>query len=111
MQTPASAPPPLPDSKDDIKGDSTGGLIPYKNPSALTSYYLGLFSLFPAIGILLGIAAVILGIRGIGYYKKHPQVRGVVHAWIGICTGTIFSLIQILIVLTIVGAASAAKRH
>ena len=111
MQSPPSVPPVLPSvppvlstSKEKVVGDTTGGLIPYKNPSALTSYYLGLFSLFPIIGVLIGIAAIVLGIRGIKYYKRHPQVRGIVHAWVGICTGTIFPLIQLLIVLAIIGA-------
>jgi hypothetical protein len=99
-----SVPPALSPSKAAVAGDATGGMIPYKNPSALTSYYLGLFSLFPAIGLLLGIAAIVLGIRGIKYYKRHPQVRGIVHAWIGICSGTFFPLIQLLIVLAIIGA-------
>src|SRR5262245_38413569 len=37
-------------------------LIPYKNVPALTSYYLGVFSIIPLVGLLLGIAAVVLGI-------------------------------------------------
>ena len=105
MQSPPSIPPVIPASKAAVTGDTTGGIIPYKNPSALTSYYLGLFSLFPIIGLLLGIAAIVLGIRGIRYYKRYPQVRGIVHAWVGICAGTIFPLIQLLIILAIVGAA------
>jgi len=32
-------------------GDNTGGLIPYKNPKALIAYYLGIFSLFPLLGL------------------------------------------------------------
>ena len=34
------------------QGDATGGVIPYKNPMALTGYYLGFLSLLPLIGIL-----------------------------------------------------------
>lgn len=83
-------------------------MIPYKNPSALLSYYLGLFSLIPVIGLFLGVAAIVLGIRGIKHYKRQPQVRGIVHAWVGIITGGIFLLIQLLIVLALVVAA--AKR-
>ena len=45
-------------------GDSTGGLIPYKNPKALIAYYLGILSGLPLIGFPLGIAAFVLGIRG-----------------------------------------------
>ena len=57
---PSTPPPPIPQT-----GDATGGLIPYKNPQALTAYYLGIFGLFPAIGLLLAIPAVILGILGL----------------------------------------------
>ena len=39
--------------------DSTGGVIPYKNPPALIAYYLGIFSLLPCIGILLAIPAIV----------------------------------------------------
>jgi hypothetical protein len=65
-------------------GDRTGGVIPYKNPLALTSYYIGIFSLLPCIGVLLTIPAIICGILGLRAYKKQPAIRGVVHAWIGI---------------------------
>jgi hypothetical protein len=37
-----------------LEGDATGGIIPYKNPSALIAYYCGLFSLFPILGVFLG---------------------------------------------------------
>ena len=36
------------------EGDKTGGVIPYKNPSALTSYYMGLFSILPLVDSFLG---------------------------------------------------------
>ena len=66
------------------------GVIPYKNPKALIAYYLGVFSLIPGIGILLGIAAFILGILGLQDAKKDPQAKGKVHAWIGIIVGGLF---------------------
>jgi hypothetical protein len=69
------------------EGDSTGGVIPYKNPQALIAYYLGIVALFPCIGFPFGVASVILGIRGLGAYKRNPRVHGVVHAWIGIVLG------------------------
>ncbi|MEC9188944.1 MAG: hypothetical protein VX520_07015, partial [Planctomycetota bacterium] len=46
------------------QGDATGGVIPYKNPMALTGYYLGFLSLLPLIGILFTIPAIILGFIG-----------------------------------------------
>jgi len=65
-------------------GDKTGGVIPYKNPLALTSYYLGVFALLPCFGVLLTIPAIICGILGLRAYRRQPAIRGVVHTWIGI---------------------------
>jgi hypothetical protein len=87
-------------------GDATGGVIPYKNVPALIAYYLGVFSLIPCLGIPLGIGAVILGIIGLVKYKKTPQVRGVVHAWIGIALGSLMFLLYTgLIVFSFVMSA------
>lgn len=89
------------------EGDSTGGLIPYKNPPALIAYYLGLFSLAPCIGLPLGIAAVVLGIIGLRKRKENPIIKGSVHAWIGIVLGGIMSLVWLIVsVLTIIAAAA-----
>ncbi len=71
----------------DDEGDGTGGLIPFKNPQALTAYYLAVFSLIPCFGILLGVPAVALGIMGLGARKRNPAIKGSVHAWIGIILG------------------------
>lgn len=85
----AATPPPLPPSAAAPAGDGTGGLIPYKNPKALTAYYLGIFGLFPLIGFLLAVPALILGILGLQARKQNPLVKGAVHAWVGIILGTI----------------------
>ncbi len=73
--------------------DNTGGLIPYKNPHALIAYYLGLFSLFPCVGLLLAIPAFILGIMGLKRYKANPIIHGSVHAWIGIIMGGLMTVV------------------
>ena len=71
----------------DMQGDSTGGLIPYKNKCALIGYYLGVFSiLIPVVG---GIASVVLGIMGLIAKKKNPAVRGTAHAIIAIVLGIV----------------------
>ncbi len=85
----AAAPPPLPPPGVAPAGDGTGGLIPYKNPKALTAYYLGIFGLFPLIGFLLAVPALILGILGLQARKQNPLIKGAVHAWVGIILGTI----------------------
>ena len=75
------------------QGDVTGGVIPYKNPCALIAYYLAVFSLLPVVGLLLGVAAVVLGIIGLRYRRAHPQSKGTVHAWIGIIGGGAMAVI------------------
>src|SRR5262245_27640025 len=63
------------------RGDGgLNALIPYRNPTALTGYYLGVFSLIPCVALLLGPAAVILGILGMNYRKKNPEAGGLGHA-------------------------------
>jgi hypothetical protein len=101
--TPSQAPP----QPQDGEGDATGGVIPYKNPAALTAYYLGLFSLLPCLGILLAIPALILGIIGLRKRSQNPAIKGAVHAWIGVIMGGLFTLIWgAVIILMIVGMAS-----
>lgn len=88
--------------------ESVSIIIPYKNPPALIAYYLGIFSIIPFIGILLGIAAFVLGIIGLKRAKQFPEARGRVHAWIGIVAGGFFAIVYIaLIVLAIISAARA----
>jgi len=89
------------------ESDRTGGVIPYKNPSALVAYYLGIFSFLPIIGLFLAVPAFILGVLGLVARKRNPAVRGTVHAWIGIVLGGIFSLVwggSILFIVLSLGA-------
>jgi hypothetical protein len=64
-----------------------GGLVPYKNSPAIWAYYLAVFSLIPCAGIPLGIAALVLGIRGLKHARFRPQDKGQAHAWTGIILG------------------------
>ncbi len=75
------------------EGDATGGLIPYKNPFALIAYYLGIVGMFPCIGLVFAVPALVLGIMGLQARAKNPAIKGSVHAWIGIVLGGIFTLI------------------
>jgi len=70
------------------------GIIPYKNPPALIGYYLGVFSLIPCVGLLLGLAAVILGIIGLKKSAAAPGSKGTAHAWTAIVLGSIGILIS-----------------
>src|SRR5215510_11170636 len=94
----------------ETQGDSTGGVIPYKNPPALIAYYCGIFSLISCIPFLfpLPIVALVLGIKGLRKAKAEPHVKGTVHAWIGIACGAIFGLIGIIMTAGAVIAIIAA---
>ncbi|MCB1237900.1 MAG: DUF4190 domain-containing protein [Verrucomicrobiae bacterium] len=88
MNPPRRRPPPLPrDRQPRPTGDATGGIIPYKNPQALSAYYFSVFSLIPCLGFPLGIVAIVLGILGLKARKRNPQIRGAAHAWVGIVLG------------------------
>jgi Domain of unknown function (DUF4190) len=91
------------------EGDATGGLIPYKNPHALIAYYLGLFSLFPCVGLLLAIPAFILGIMGLKRVKENPAIKGTVHAWIGIVMGGLMTVVWSAAIVFAVLAAAFGK--
>ncbi|KPK83568.1 MAG: hypothetical protein AMJ81_07950 [Phycisphaerae bacterium SM23_33] len=77
-------------------------MIPYKNVPALVGYYLGIFSLIPCLGVLLGIAAVVLGILGLRKAGRQPEVKGKVHAWVGIVIGGLSVLAHSVFVLAAV---------
>ena len=91
---------------DDVS--AMGLLVPTRNPRALTAYYLGIFSLVPFFGALLGPAALILGVLGARAVSRTPGRVGKVHAWIGIVLGAITSFANWLVIaLTLVAAAAA----
>jgi hypothetical protein len=101
--------------KHDVRRDPTeeavSTIIPYKNPRALIAYYLGVFSLIPCAGLLLGPAAFILGILGLRYVKVHPTAKGTGHAIAGIVLGSLTTLGNwgIVILLVVMGAFGAFK--
>lgn len=78
-------------------------LVPTKNKPALIGYYFGLFGLLGAVpllgvlGIVLAAVAVPSGIKGLRRVRKDPQVRGKVHAWVGIICGAIGGGIGLLV--------------
>lgn len=88
---------------------AVSSIVPYKNPPALIGYYLGVFSLIPCIGFLLGIPALILGIIGLKKAKEMPGSKGKAHAWTAIVLGSIAILLWGAAGVLI--AISAAKPH
>jgi hypothetical protein len=87
LNAPPTVQPVIPAAKPET--DATGGLIPYKNVPALIGYYVAVFSLIPGAALLLGPAAVVLGVAGLKRYRASPAARGVVHAWIAIIGGSL----------------------
>jgi hypothetical protein len=84
-------------------------LVPYKNPQALTAYYLGVFSLIPCLGLLLGIGAVICGVLGLKFLKRNPGAHGLAHAWIGIGLGGFCALANTVFIIFMI--VSMVSRH
>jgi hypothetical protein len=84
-----------------VKADDSaaGVMIPYKNPAALTGYYLAVASLIPGLGAVLGPVAVGVGIAGLRKRMKHPEVHGIAHAWVAIILGGICSIGYILLIV------------
>ncbi len=91
--------------------EAVSTLIPYKNARALIAYYLGVFSLIPCAGLLLGPAAFILGILGLRYVKAHPTAKGTGHAIAGVVLGGLTTLGNwgIVLALVVAGVAGAFK--
>ena len=98
---PNQLPPPPPPPSLAARGDATGGIIPYKNPHALTAYYLGVIGLLPILGFFLAIAAVYLGFSGIKKQRLDPIIKGTAHAIIGIVLGFISIGYHVLIGLSL----------
>lgn len=105
--SPVGAAPPPPSSTD--QEDATGGLIPYNNPAALVSYYLGIVSLLPVLGFPFGVAAIFLAAKGLKKRRRVPAVRGHIHAWIGMILSLIGMPLHLLFGGMILAAIISAK--
>lgn len=86
------------------------GLVPYKNKNALIAYYLGLFSIFPVLGLVMGAIAVWLGVQGSRFANENPDAKGKTHAGIGIGCGAIGLLFNLALAGLII-AALVGSRH
>jgi hypothetical protein len=90
-------------------------VVPYKNPPALIAYYLGVFSLAACIpflgliGVIMGFAAVVLGIKGLKLAAANPLAHGRVHAWIGILGGGLCGLVGLIINVGVIAAMIAGR--
>jgi hypothetical protein len=84
-------------------------LLPAKNPPSLIAYYLGVFSLIPCAGNLLGPAAIIVGVIGLRAQKANPNLPGKGHAIAGIVLGSLTSLLYWGLVVAFVLSIMAAQ--
>ncbi|WP_425618806.1 DUF4190 domain-containing protein [Anatilimnocola sp. NA78] len=93
------------------EGDATGGVIPYKNMPALLAYYIGIVSLLCCfVGLPVGIVSIVLGIMGLQKRARQPEVKGSVHAWIGIVCGVLSTIGAILMAIAIIGGIASSNR-
>ena len=63
----------------------------------LCSYYMGVFSVLPVAGILLGPLAVVLGVYGLIQRKRKNQKSGLWMGRIGIIVGMLGAGIQTIV--------------
>lgn len=64
---------------------------PDHNPDALASYLFGMLSPLPILGLLFGVPAVLLGLKGLRYARLHPKAGGALQCRIGIALGGVFA--------------------
>lgn len=95
MESPPPIPPPPPRpfaAAPSTADEAVSYIVPYRNPKALIAYYLGIFGLFPLIGLPLAFAALILAVQGLAYRRAHPESHGTAHAWVAIGLATVSML-------------------
>ena len=81
-----------------VVDDGLSTFIP-RNGYALFAYYVGLFSF--VFGLLFGPVAIVFGIMGLVYARKHSAAKGAIHAGVGIGCGTIALLLWLLLIAAI----------
>ena len=74
-------------------------IIPWRNKYAIIGYYIGIFGLIPLLGIPLALCAIVLGILGIGQWKKNHRAHGLAHSIIAIGCGLLGTLITLGLIL------------
>jgi len=82
--------------------DGVATIIPYRNGMALAGYYVGVFSLIPIVGLILGPLGIIFGIVGLRRVGRNPEIKGTGHAVTAIVLGGLATLAYWGIVIFIV---------
>ncbi|VAX41827.1 hypothetical protein MNBD_PLANCTO03-986, partial [hydrothermal vent metagenome] len=98
LQAPPTRPGPI-DSPPLPADTGITSLIPYNNPPALIGYYISVASLIPILAMLLGPAAVVLGVVGLNKRKADPRCKGMAHAIVAIILGSLTTLGNLTLIL------------
>jgi hypothetical protein len=85
--------------------DPIASVVPYRNAAALAGYYCSVFALIPAVGMLLGPIAIVLGARGLKVAKRNPHAKGKAHAIVAITLGSFVTLAHLGVIALIALAA------
>ena len=72
-----------------VESEIFGSFTPWKNPTAVYAYGVGLAALTPVLGVVLGPLAVVLGLIGLIYRRLRPKVHGTNFAVAAIILGTL----------------------
>jgi hypothetical protein len=78
-------------------------ILPVGRPlSAIAAGYLGLFSLFPVLGALTGIPAVVFGVLALRAIKRNAELRGKGRAWFGIVAGALTLIFHGVVIVAMI---------
>jgi hypothetical protein len=78
-------------------------VLPTGRPgSAIAAGYLGLFGLFPFIGLPFGVGAIVCGVIALRKLKKEPHLLGRGRSWFGMIVGSIATLWNVLLIALLV---------
>jgi hypothetical protein len=92
----------LPGSSGAPTNEADAWLVPTNvNGWAMASGYLGLISFFPLLGVLTGIAAIIMGLVALKQLPRKRRQSGYGRAWFGIIAGSLGLLGHAVIILMI----------
>ena len=77
------------------EGGVFGSFTPWKNPAAVYSYAVGLAGMTPVLGLLLGPAAIVLGLVGHARLRRNPEIKGLSFIRAGIVLGTLDLIVNV----------------
>ena len=72
-----------------------GSFTPWKNPPAVYAYAVALAGMTPVLGLVLGPAAVVLGLIGRARLRRNPEVKGRSFISAGIVLGTLDFVVNV----------------